>query len=188
MELILASASPRREELLKKITDDFIIVPAQIDEAVPDFIPALQYAEFLAVQKARAVALQNPDAVVIGCDTAVIADGVVLGKPKNKEQATEMIQCLSGKEHQVITGCALFYGEKSISFSEETKVRFYSLTESEISDYVQTDEPYDKAGGYGIQGAGALLISGINGDYYNVVGLPVAKLSRVLQSFTKEIL
>jgi septum formation protein len=188
MKLILASASPRRQELLKKITEDFIVFPADIDESVPKSVSADNYAEYLAVKKAIAVFNKYPDSIVIGCDTAVILDDKILGKPKDKNEAKNMLRMLSGREHKVITGCALFCRKKSLSFSVETKVRFYELSKQEIEDYINTDEPYDKAGGYGIQGKASLFISGITGDYYNVVGLPVAALNKAMRKFEKEIL
>ena len=123
------------------------------------------------------------DDVVIGSDTGVFIDGTMLGKPENKEQAREMLKLLSGKTHKVITGCSVFYKGQNISFSEVTEVEFYHLTDSEIEEYIATGEPMDKAGAYGIQGKGALLIKRIKGDYYNVVGLPVGALKQKLKLF-----
>ena len=173
MPYILASASPRRQELLHKITDDFIIQPADVDETIPDDILPENAAVYLSHIKAEAVSNQYPGSIVIGCDTIVLLNDQILGKPHSPEQAREMLQMLSGNRHQVIT----------ISFASETAVQFYPLSEAEISAYLETGEPFDKAGAYGIQGKGSLLIQGIQGDYFTVMGLPVAKLYRVLQQF-----
>ncbi len=182
--IILASASPRRQELLKLIFDDFTVEPADIDETVRKTIELEQYPEYLALKKSRHVAEKRPvDDVVIGCDTGVFIDDIMLGKPSDKQQAKEMLRLLSGKTHKVITGCSIFYKGQNISFSEVTEVEFYHLTDREIDEYIATGEPMDKAGAYGIQGKGALLVKKINGDYYNVVGLPVGTLKQKLKMF-----
>ncbi|MCQ2434934.1 MAG: Maf family protein [Oscillospiraceae bacterium] len=182
MEYILASASPRRKELLAMLDVPFSIVPAVGEECLPAALPASQAAEYLAVQKAAEVAKTHPDAIVIGADTTVLLDEEILGKPKSKEECISMLSKLSGRQHTVQTGVALFYGGKSLSFTDETQVQFYPLSAAEIEAYADTDEPYDKAGGYGIQGKAALLIAGIHGDYYNVMGLPIARLARQLRA------
>ncbi len=182
MKIILASASPRRRELMKLITEDFTAVSVDADETVPDGIPPLCASEYLANIKALSASLKNPDALVIGCDTTVIADGNILGKPADKEQCRQYMELLSGCTHQVVTGCSLMYGTKTASFSVVTDVTFRSLSAEEIEEYISTDEPYDKAGGYGIQGKGALLIEKINGDYFNVVGLPVSRLAQEMKN------
>lgn len=179
--IILASASPRRKELFSVITNDFKIIPADIDETVPTGIEAESVAEFLSVRKAKAVSDGNPCDTIIGCDTVVICDGEILGKPKDEKDAKRMLLALSGKTHKVITGCAIFKNGKSLSFSETTEVTFYKLSEEEIEDYIATNECFDKAGAYGIQGYGSLLVEKINGDYFNVVGLPVSKLNKILK-------
>lgn len=177
---ILASASPRRKELLRTVIDEFSIIPSEVEEVVPaELVPAKQ-PEFLSRLKAEDIALKYPKATVIGADTSVIIGERVMGKPKDKKDAKEMLELLSGNTHSVITGCCIICGEKSVSFSVETKVTFYELSEQEINEYLQTGEPYDKAGAYGIQGKGALLVKEISGDYFNVVGLPIAELSRHL--------
>ncbi len=181
--LILASASPRRRELITLIDKNVKIHPSEVDETLPDGIEAESAPEFLAVKKAKSVAEGYPDDTVIGSDTSVIIEGKILGKPKGREDAKRMLTLLSGKTHKVITGCAVFKSGKSISFSEVTEVKFHKLTDREIEDYLDTGEPFDKAGAYGIQGYGSLLIEGINGDYFNVVGLPISRLSRVLKKF-----
>ncbi len=181
--LVLASASPRRRELITLIDKNVKIHPSEVDETLPDGFPAEASPEFLAVKKAKSVAEVYPDDTVIGSDTSVIVEGEILGKPRDREDAKRMLTLLSGKTHKVITGCAIFKKGKSISFSEVTEVEFYPLSDTEIETYLDTNEPFDKAGAYGIQDFGSLLIKGINGDYFNVVGLPVSRLSRVLKKF-----
>ncbi len=179
--LVLASASPRRQELIRLIDEEIIICPSDADESYSADTPADSVPELLAVRKAAEVAKQYPDNTVIGSDTSVIIGNEILGKPTDKEDAARMLRLLSGNTHKVITGCAIFKGGKSISFSETTFVTFYPLSDKDIEDYIATNEPFDKAGAYGIQGKASLLVKGIEGDYFNVVGLPVAKLNRVLK-------
>ena len=178
---ILASASPRRRELFGMISKDFRIVPSTAEETAPDGIKAEKLPEFLAVLKAGDIAAKFPFDTVIGADTVVILDGRVLGKPENPEDAVRMLTALSGKRHKVISGCAVYKNGACRSFSSVTEVEFYSLGDKEISDYVASGEPLDKAGAYGIQGRGALFVKSINGDYFNVVGLPVAALRRFIE-------
>ncbi|MCQ2455442.1 MAG: Maf family protein [Clostridia bacterium] len=185
MKYILASGSPRRKELFAYICKDFAIVTADIKEFCPDEIPIEKRPEYLALQKAEAVAKSNKDAVVIGADTAVFSDGEMLGKPKDRFDAEKMLKRLSGKTHTVITGCAIVCGQEKRSFSVETRVKFLTLDDNRIADYIKTGEPVDKAGAYGIQGFGSLLVESINGDYFNVVGLPVSRLNQELQNFQK---
>ncbi|MBP0971059.1 MAG: septum formation protein Maf [Oscillospiraceae bacterium] len=181
--LILASASPRRRELMEKIGLPFSVTVSDCDETLPEDTPADRAAELLAVRKAEAVAAAHPEALVIGADTTVIHGDTVLGKPADREDCIRMLRLLSGDTHRVQTGCALICGDRRRSFTAETLVTFYPLTDAEITAYADSDEPYDKAGAYGIQGIGGLLIEGIRGDYYNVVGLPVARLARELRKF-----
>ncbi len=184
--IILASGSPRRQELMKLITTEFAVESADIDETVLKSIDLEEYPEYLALKKARRVMEKGHYTdIVIGCDTGVFIDDTMLGKPTSKENAREMLRLLSGRTHKVITGCAILHQNKSVSFSQETLVEFYRLTDTEIDEYIATDEPMDKAGAYGIQGLGAVLVKKIDGDYYNVVGLPVAKLKRKLRAFTE---
>lgn len=183
-DIILASASPRRQELLKLITENFSVKISSVEEVVPCDIPVDEVPQFLATLKAKDIAADFPNNLVIGADTCVIADGKILGKPSDKNDAFKMLQSLSGKTHTVITGCALIKGEKSISFSVATKVEFFDLTTEEIDEYINTSEPFDKAGSYGIQGKGGLFVKKIDGDYFNVVGLPVAQLKKVIKSFS----
>ena len=181
LKVVLASASPRRKELIKLIFEDFTVLPAECDETLPDGIDAKEAVEYLSKIKNDATkALLNGEALVISADTVVAVDGEILGKPIDKEDARRMMNLLSGRIHQVYTGITVSQGEKTHTFSEKTDVEFLKLSEQEIEDYISTSEPYDKAGAYGIQGKASLLIKGINGDYFNVVGLPVARLKREL--------
>jgi septum formation protein len=183
MEVVLASNSPRRRELLKLLFEDFTVLPANVDETIPEGISVKTSAEYVATKKAQAIASTHRDSLVIGCDTMVIVGEKILGKPKDSQHCFEMLKTLSGVEHSVVTGVCVIHGDKVVKFSEETKVRFYPLTDEEIHKYIATGEPFDKAGGYGIQGYGSLLVEGITGDYFNVVGLPVSRLNRILKSF-----
>ena len=180
--IILASASPRRQELLKILFDNFIVEPADIDETVRKSIELEQYPEYLAVKKARHIAEKHsPEDMIIGCDTGVFIDTLMLGKPDNTEQAKEMLTLLSGRTHKVITGCCIMHKGKTENITKVTEVEFYRLTPDDIDEYIQTGEPMDKAGAYGIQGKGSLLVKRINGDYFNVVGMPVAELKQKLK-------
>lgn len=183
MGIILASLSPRRKTLLKLITEDFSCISENIPEIIPDDLDILKAPEFLALKKAEAVAVFHPEDTVIGADTAVFLDKKLLGKPKDKREAEKMLLSLSGKEHFVITGCAVIKGEVKKSFSVKTAVKFRTLSINEIRDYIENSNPLDKAGSYGIQDKGALFVEKIKGDYYNVVGLPVSRLYEVLKSF-----
>lgn len=186
--LILASASPRRQELLSLICKSFSVEPSNIDETVTGNIEPEKTPEYLAIKKARHIHSNNHyKDIVIGCDTGVFCDNIMLGKPKDENEACEILTTLSGKEHKVITGCAIFYKDKVISFSQTTIVEFYKLTKKEIETYINTGEPMDKAGAYGIQGKGSIFVKAIKGDFYNVVGLPVASLYRELTSLYKEL-
>lgn len=181
MKLILASASPRRQQLLQNITKDFTVLPSDAQEIIPKTLLPEQAPEYLSKIKADAIARKYPESVVIGADTGVFIDGEMLGKPISTEHAREMLSRLSGRTHKVITGCSICKGDKSISFSQTTFVTFYKLSDTDIEEYIATSEPYDKAGAYGIQGKGSLLVEKIEGDYFNVVGLPVALLNQKLK-------
>ena len=183
MEIILASASPRRQEILKAIFSNFMVLPADIDESLSGDINAEAAAEYLSRKKAESVAKENPDKLVIGSDTTVVLDNTILGKPKDKTDAWNMLNMLSGKTHKVITGVCVCANGKTHSFSEITEVSFYKLSDGEIEDYLETDEWTDKAGAYGIQGKAGLFVEKINGDYNNVVGLPVSRLNRELKGY-----
>lgn len=182
-EIILASASPRRRELLSTAGLKFTVKVADVDEIIDENATPDEVVMSLALQKAQAVAKDNPTSVVIGADTVVVLDSEVLGKPKSVQNAVELLTALSGRSHTVYTGVAVINGEKIKNFCEATEVEFYPLTEEEIRSYVATGEPMDKAGAYGIQGKGCMLVRKINGDYFNVVGLPVSRVCRELRDF-----
>ena len=184
LKVVLASASPRRKELLSLIFNEYDIRPADCDEALPEGIKAQEAVEYLSLIKNKAtVEICDENSLVISADTVVAVEGEILGKPQDKEDARRMISLLSGREHQVFTGVTLSLNGNFKTFSEKTDVVFYKLTDKEVEDYISTDEPYDKAGAYGIQGKAGLLVKAVNGDYYNVVGLPVARLKREIISF-----
>lgn len=178
---ILASQSPRRQELIRYILSDVTVIVSDAEEALPDGIAAEDVPSYLAEIKARAVASRCPDDVVIGADTVVILDGEVLGKPRDKDDAARMLRALSAKVHTVITGCAIIQNGETLTFSDVTRVEFYPLSDREILDYIATGEPFDKAGAYGIQGRGSVLVKRIEGDFFNVMGLPVARLKREME-------
>lgn len=179
--VILASGSPRRKELLGMICNDFSVVVSDCEEIVSSTVPEEVTIE-LSKQKAQAVARGRAGAVVIGADTVVSIDGEILGKPKDREDACRMLRLLSGKAHRVSTGVTLIQTGPDAevrwesSFAETTLVHVAPLDERELISYLDTNEPYDKAGAYGIQGMFGKYISGIEGDYNNVVGLPVHRL------------
>lgn len=175
MKIVLASKSPRRSEILKNAGMDFTVRVADADETIPEGTSPENAVVYLAARKAMAVE-RAEDETVLGADTVVVLDGEILGKPKNKEDAFNMIKKLSGRVHSVFTGVCAIGNGVSITFAEETKVEFYKLTDEEINTYVNTDEPYDKAGSYGIQGLASKFIRGIQGDYFNVVGLPMSAI------------
>lgn len=181
-KIILASASPRRKELLTTAGVEFEVLVSQADETVPEGTAPKDAAIMTAEKKALAVA-ENCDGTVIGADTIVVIDGKILGKPKDEADAADMLRTLSGREHEVITGVCITDGEKTEKFAQVSRVRFYALTEDEIAAYVATKEPMDKAGSYGIQGRGCVLVDSIEGDYFNIVGLPVAATVRALKNF-----
>ncbi|MBP3443052.1 MAG: septum formation inhibitor Maf [Clostridia bacterium] len=182
-DIILASASPRRRELLSTAGVEFTVKVADVEEIIDEGLSADGVVMSLALQKAQAVAAENPDSVIIGADTVVVLDGKILGKPESEENAVEMLTALSGRSHTVYTGVAIIKGDKVKNFCEATQVEFYDLTKEEIEAYVATKDCMDKAGAYGIQTNGCVLIRKIDGDYFNVVGLPVSKVYRELREF-----
>jgi septum formation protein len=179
--LILASSSPRRKELLENLRITFTISGSEVDESFDPQLSPEDVVMDLAERKAQTIFQDNPNAIVLGSDTIVVADGQILGKPADETEAVSMLKMLSGKQHDVYTGVAIISANDSTRFYEKTEVWFWELTDEEISSYVQTGEPLDKAGGYGIQGYGSMLVQRINGDYYAVVGLPVARTYRELK-------
>lgn len=182
-DIILASGSPRRREILTNIGLDFRVVKSGADESMEEGIPPGFAAERLSLLKAAEVAERSGEnALVIGADTMVAIDGEILGKPSDDADARRMLALLSGRRHSVFTGVSVLrtFDAKSVTFYEETEVYVKKLSEAEIEWYTATGEPRDKAGAYGIQGKGALFIEKINGDYFNVVGLPAARLMNTL--------
>ena len=178
--LILASGSPRRRELLSLITDEFEVLVSGCDEFVPEGTPAEKVPAILAEQKALAVAKLRPEDTVIGSDTVVVLNNEIFGKPKDKVHAHAMLKALSGKRHFVYTGVAVAEKGSVRSFVQKTEVEFYELSDETIEKYIATGDPMEKAGAYGIQGKGSVLVKGIIGDYFNVMGLPVAETARFL--------
>ncbi len=181
MKLILASASPRRRELMGHLGLPFSVVPAAGPETPPPGADAGETARALSEAKAREVAGTYPDAVVIGADTVVEIDGEILGKPRDEADAKRMLRLLSGREHRVYTGVTVIAGGEMESVWERTRVFFRPMTEAEIASYTATGEPLDKAGAYGYQGRASLYVERIDGDYFNVVGLPLCRLGTMLE-------
>lgn len=177
---ILASGSPRRKELLSLIIPEYEVLVSGCEEFVPEGTPAEKVPAVLAEQKALAVAKLRPDDTVIGSDTVVVLNGEIFGKPKDKAHAHAMLKALSGKKHFVYTGVAVAEKGGVRSFVQKTEVEFYKLSDETIDKYIATGEPMDKAGAYGIQGKGSVLVKGITGDYFNVMGLPIAETARFL--------
>lgn len=188
MDIILASNSPRRRELLEQVgITGFQVISPDVDERVEPGLPPAGMVEELSLRKARAAADKTgPDGLIIAADTVVALDGAVLGKPRDGADAFAMLSALSGREHRVYTGVTVLGGGRAATEHEETAVCFRELAPVEIWGYIATGEPMDKAGAYGIQGVGALLVRGIRGDYCNVVGLPVFRLGRMLARFGVE--
>lgn len=178
---ILASQSPRRQELLRLITEDFEICAADVDESIGAGASPGEAVMMLARKKAGAVSERYPNDVVIGADTVVALGGKILGKPRDEAGAADMLRMLAGKTHTVFTGVCIIKSGGETTFFEVTEVEFSGMSEDEIMEYVRTGEPYDKAGAYGIQGRASLFIPKISGDYYNVMGLPVSALYRKLR-------
>lgn len=189
MAIILASQSPRRRELLMQMgITEFEVCPAQGEEKMDETLSPRQLVEQLSLQKAQEIVKRRGEEhLVIAADTVVAIDGTVLGKPENKHRAREMLQLLSGREHTVYTGVTVCYAGSVTTQSEKTKVQFYPLSLEEIDQYIATGEPMDKAGSYGIQNYGALFVKGIEGDYFNVVGLPIGRLHRILLRYGVDV-
>lgn len=183
MTFILASASSRRKELMEQAGFDFEVVISDVEEILEDGLSPKEQAKNLAEQKALAVASLHSDQVVIGADTIVVLNGDILGKPVDAQDALKTLKRLNGNVHEVITGVAIVVNGRCFSFANITKVTFYEMKESWIEDYVKSGEPMDKAGSYGIQGLGFELVEKIEGDFYSVMGLPIAQLKRELALF-----
>ena len=178
MKTILASASPRRKELLSLAGIEYEVVVSECEEILPEKILPHEAVMLLAKQKAEDVFSRNSDCMVIAADTVVALEDKILGKPKDEDDAFNMLSSLSGRQHTVYTGVCIMTKKKTDCFFVGTDVEFYSLTEKEIREYIATKEPMDKAGAYGIQGKGFVLVKGIHGDYFNGVGLPLAETVR----------
>lgn len=190
--VILASNSPRRKELMGFLCDDFQVIPSKVEEIIPENVKenfsdiAGESAMYLATLKAVDVAKNYENAVVFGCDTVVAVGDEILGKPKNDDDAREMLRFLSGKSHRVLSGVCICYRQIQESFFVETKVKFHDLTEELIENYIATGEHRDKAGAYGIQGFGSILCEEIQGDFFNVVGFPVSEIYHKLDKILVE--
>ena len=187
MQLILASASPRRKELLGLFHLPFTIRVADIDETMDASRSPFDEVGRVSRLKAQAVPRQ-PEDIVIAADTIVVCEETVLGKPKTEAEAISMLQLLSGRDHQVMTGCTVLKGDRAETFTEVTDLHFRPLSRKEIENYVASGEPMDKAGSYGIQGGAALFCERMSGDYYNVMGLPVCRLGQVLKRIAPEMM
>ena len=186
MQIILASASPRRRELMGLYGVPFTIRAADIDETMDPGKPP--FDEVARVSRCKALAVsREPEDVVVAADTIVVCQGEVLGKPRDKEDAARMLRLLSGSTHQVMTGCTVLQGRRAETFTQVTQLHFRPLSEKEIHRYIATGEPMDKAGAYGIQGGAALFCEGLTGDYYNVMGLPVCRLLEALQNIAPDV-
>lgn len=186
--IVLASASPRRRELLASLGLAFDIQPAEGPENTPETGDAGEAVRRIALGKARAVAALRPEDMVIGADTVVELDGRILGKPADEAEACAMLRSLSGRTHRVYTGVAVIAGGRERTEAAVTHVRFRTLSEREIAAYVAGGEPMDKAGAYAAQGKAALFVEGIDGDYFNVVGLPLCTLGRMLDQFGVDLI
>ena len=181
MKLILASASPRRRDILDAAKISYTVRPSSADESYDADMAAVDVPALLARRKAEAVAREaEADAIVIGADTVVLLDNKLLGKPKDAEEAKAMLRSLSGRIHQVVSGIAVVSGDTCLTDTVITHVEMRTISDAEIEAYVRRDQPLDKAGAYGIQEAAGLFVTGIRGDYYNVVGLPLCRLGELL--------
>jgi len=186
-KIILASQSPRRKQLMEAAELNFEIIIADVDETIPQGVPAKLVPEFLAKKKATAIESKVHDALIIAADTIVLANDEILGKPEDEKHAREILKKLSGKKHEVVTGVCMQKGEQQITFSVVTEVHFRELTTEQITHYVAHYKPFDKAGAYAIQEwIGMIGIEKINGDYYNVMGLPIGEVVKKLMLFKGE--
>lgn len=179
-KIILASASPRRKELLMRMGVEFDIMPCDVDEKVDSSLTPIEVVEYLANLKASSVKDMVPGHIVIGADTIVVINDKILCKPIDKLEAYDMIKLLSNSWHEVVTGICMYCDDICIIEAEITRVHFVQMSDDEIHSYVNTSEPYDKAGGYGVQGLAGMYIDNIQGDYYNIMGFPMAKVKRML--------
>ena len=183
MQLILGSGSPRRQDILKQVNLDFTVRTPNVDESQIKTTKPIEKVSALCKLKAASILFESDDDVIVTADTVVSFNNMIFEKPKTKQEAYTMMRALSGQTHDVHTGVLVRSKQKQELFVETTKVMFYPLTDEDIHNYIDTDEPYDKAGAYGIQGLAAPFIKKIDGDYYNVVGLPIGRLIQVLKTF-----
>lgn len=186
MDIILASKSPRRKELLSKLGFEFKTMGLEVDETITSFKNPQDYVKQIVLRKGQFANQAYPSDLVICADTIVVCDNNILEKPKSKEEARQTIQLLSGKTHQVLTAVCIVCQEEHEVFIETTEVEVIDLLDCEIEEYISTSEPYDKAGAYGIQGSFAKYISKINGDYYNVMGMPLCRLNQEIKKYIKK--
>ncbi|MCI9122340.1 MAG: septum formation protein Maf [Oscillibacter sp.] len=184
-QIVLASGSPRRRELLERIgITDFIVRVPEVEESFPQGLTPPEVVAYISREKAEAAAaLCGPEDIVITADTMVFLDQARLGKPRNEAHALEMLTALQGRKHTVCTGVTVRQGQRRFTETESTSVFFRPASETELRNYIATGEPMDKAGAYGVQGRGALLVERLEGDFFNVMGLPVLRLSRMLARF-----
>lgn len=184
MGIILASTSPRRRELMERMGLDFVVRTAPHDETLNPFNSPADEVARLSMLKAKAVYPHcNDEDIIVAADTIVVCDGLMMGKPRSESEAFSMLRRLSGRDHQVMTGLTVMYGDEVVNTTVTTTLRMRHLSDAEIRAYIATGEPMDKAGAYGIQGKGAAFIEWIKGDYYAVMGLPCCRLNQVLHSF-----
>jgi septum formation protein len=189
-KVVLASASPRRKELLEKIGLIFVVDPSDYPEDLTDDMNPLDFAKAISLEKAKTVASKYPDSLIIAADTFGVLRGKIIGKPHTTEEACQMLRALRGKSHRVITGFTILdtKSQHTITRAVETRVYFSKLSDEEIDNYVKSGEPLDKAGAYAIQGLGSVIVEKISGDYYNVMGLPLQALTESLKEFGIHIL
>jgi septum formation protein len=189
-KVVLASASPRRKELLEKIGLIFVVDPSEYPEDLTGDMNPLDFAKAISLEKAKTVASKYPDSLIIAADTFGVLRGKIIGKPHTAEEACQMLSTLSGKSHRVITGFTILdtKSQHTITRVVETRVYFSKLSDEEIDNYVKSGEPLDKAGAYAIQGLGSVIVEKISGDYYNVMGLPLQALTESLKEFGIHIL
>lgn len=189
MAIILASKSPRRSELLARMGVEFTVKTSKIDEKMDPFANPADEVARVSLAKAQAVrGTCHPDDIIIGADTIVVCDGLTMGKPRSESEAFSMLRRLSGRDHQVLTGLTVLGGDRTENLTVATTLRFRALSDAEIRNYIATGEPMDKAGAYGIQGLAAMFVVGLDGDYYNVMGLPVCTLAILLRRFGVKLL
>jgi septum formation protein len=184
-KIILASASPRRKELLEKIGLKFEVEPSNHEEAIPSVVEPHEFAQKISLKKAKVIASKHENAIVIAADTFIVFGNQIMGKPHTDTEARKMLEAINGQSHYVITGFSIVDTDSNMALSRavETKVSIKKLTPAEIDAYVKSKEPLDKAGAYAIQGLGAVIVERIEGDYYNVMGLPLNALTEALKEF-----